>query len=205
MDMSNSDERALSRHPLFVLFIGAVVSTVLSAVLVPIYQSRSLRISQKAEAKQNFERELYQYDGKVNTCINSLITAFEFSAKNGNQKPTEEMLVELRRDAIFKYGEFNEVAWWKLDSLILEVTAAIEIDDAAHKQIWEYCANYEKVLEKRTANFSPAWPFVYSLSLEDGGKNSDWLSSEVRPTQAALAGEGQQIIGEMIKIIRKGK
>ncbi len=178
--MSEEGAKNLTRHPLVVLLLG----TLITSLLIPAFQSQGLAKQQKEEARTRFIQGLYEYDGEVNRSLNSLTTTFEFAAKMKNQP---ESLEEFQRMALQHYASFDQVAWWRLDSLCSELTGAIDLPADTATEMWAEVAAYEEVLRQRSELLGKAWPVVYGDKDGGGEITLEWFEKELRPTQLELS------------------
>jgi len=156
-EAEESNQVKLSHHPLFVLFVGAILSTLLSVVLVPIYQKYSIKLERKEDARRTFEHEIHALDGKVNTSLNSMLTNFEFFCKRDLHTTSAEIKTGYQLRLFAAYERFDEIAWWKLDSVISEYAGTVDLDQRSTERLLELSAEYTKLLVERTQLFEPAW------------------------------------------------
>ena len=178
-----------------VLLLGTLIST----LLIPAFQSRGLSARHEEEARSRFIQGLYAYDGEVNRSLNSLATTFEFALKatdNGDYKEFQKM-------ALDHYASFDQVAWWRLDSLLSEYLGAVETRDEQAQAMWQEVAAYEQVLEKRSTMLSPAWPLVYGEDLSGEGITLEWFQDQLRPQQLLYSADAQKHLIELMRLAKE--
>jgi len=176
-----------------------LLGTLITSLLIPTFQSRGLRKKQEEEARSHFIRGLYEYDGEVNRSLNSLATTFEFAAKLDGGP---ERLEEFQRMALAHYTAFDQVAWWRLDSLCSELIGAVNLDEANATSMWAEVAAYEQILGKRSALLGQAWPVVYGEKIGSEDITMEWFETELRPKQSELSELAQ---GHLIELMRLAK
>ena len=100
------------RHPLTVLCIGTVITT----LAVPWLNARSSVARQVSEARQTKALEVLKGVGSDNVRINLVRSAFNVFEREGGLSGTPEIVeqrrTELRKRVYDGYGEFEQTAWW---------------------------------------------------------------------------------------------
>ncbi len=100
------------RHPLTVLCIGTVITT----LAVPWLNARSSVATQIAQARQAKAMEVLKGVGSDNVRLNLVRSAFNVFEKEGGLSGTPEIIeqrrTELRKRVYDGYGQFEQTAWW---------------------------------------------------------------------------------------------
>jgi hypothetical protein len=100
------------RHPLTVLFIG----TVITSMAVPWLNARSARARQIEDARQQKALEILKGTTDDNARLNAVRSAFQVFEREGGLTGQAETIearrAELRKRVYDGYGEFEQSAWW---------------------------------------------------------------------------------------------
>ncbi len=196
--MSEEIEKHWSRHPMIVLLLGAGISS----LLVPAYQANGLKQQEEEARRTRFIREIHQFDGEVNTHLNSLTTAMELTLKLDGQGEGVDP-ANFRSRAMDAYADFDRVAWWKLDALCSEYASSAAATPHRQEAMWGEVAAYEAVLAERAELFAPAWSMIFGDGDGDEGVTVEWFRNELRPQQETLIRKGQGHLMEMIRIVNE--
>ena len=198
-----SKSKHLSRHPLVVLSVGALLSTILSAILVPIYQEYRVKLDNREAAKKEFTQEINAFDGQINTQLNLIVTNFEIFLK---RKPLLASTPDANRQYFHKvvsvYERFDQIAWWKLDAAISQFSSSVGLQNDYTEKLYSLAQRYEDILVKRVRLVETAWQ-LFEPSIKPSFEiDLEWFGT-LRQQQQALSDEARLLLREMTKIVRK--
>ena len=197
------DTRFLSfiRHPLTVLVVGAVVTS----ILVPILSDRVNREKLLRERRLNIAMEIIKDNVETNRRLNSMVTALELFQKD-NSGPSARVVdyraeqKELRGKIDQAYLEFDSQAWWWYSEIYSEAVVVNIISSRDLNELSRIRHEYGENLGESTRTLDGLWnPFLRDTYKPNAPRNTQ-LMETTRNKLQDLNNKRSQLVMDAVKI-----
>jgi hypothetical protein len=142
------------KHPLFLLFIGALVT----GWGVPYLSSKIGREQTLRENRMKESIEILDHNALADAQVNALRTTLEDFYKDINPNETERRKEarELKKQMNALYAVFDGHAWYWCKHFGFEARI-LQMPQSAQAQIFQYCASYSSNLVQTVHTINPIW------------------------------------------------
>ncbi len=169
-----------SQHPLLVLLIGSV----LSSLLIPSISSRSSEAQLLQETRLKKALEVGVHNREFDSKLNALITLMKtFHNQNIRMKPNPAELREsqnaFRKEYTDRYLALDEMAWWWYGDIQREARLLRLTSDDDYKLLDETIKEYGNSTAASVGAVAPIWRFLSSSEYQlDGASQTRFLQME---------------------------
>ena len=191
--IKRTDINNLFRHPLVLLLIGALITS----ILIPAFQE----LKEDRDEQRRLVSRLIIIDSDINARFNLIITAFENYQKDGLLYTGPESKDDMREQVYQLYQEFDSIAWTSLDSVIGGAYASGLIQSNSYDALQAFSDDYRDVLIMRTKALDPVWNFLRGNALNDNVDGGSLVRS-LRNRQDELSSQGRETIFKMVRLLR---
>ena len=190
----------LLKHPLFILLLGALISSIIIPAISSAIQSKSLLRQKESE----IAIEVFNQNAKVNRYANALRTMMESYAKDNYYRSNYELQdikSEFRKDLYKTYENFNSHSWWWMEEVITKVKILKLVSELELQQLYELSESYNSELKRITTAIDAPWHYI----IEDNEEVSNNLIISIGLLEEEMnnsKNERYLIIEKVINIIQ---
>jgi hypothetical protein len=188
------------RHPLTVLCIGTVITT----LAVPWLNARSSVARQIAEARQAKALEVLKGVGSDNVRLNLVRSAFQVFEKEGGLTGTPEIIeqrrAELRKRVYDGYGEFEQTAWWWYWEIAREAELFGWLSPSKAAEFRQLAKQYSTNLSESVALVQIPWNRYLAESKETPAAKKQALMPTLEDSLGKKQAERDALADQMVRL-----
>jgi hypothetical protein len=191
------------RHPLTVLFVG----TVISSLAIPWLNARSSRAQQIEVSQQQKALEILKNASLDNARLNSLRSAFNVFEKEGGLTGSadlvEERRTELRKRVYETYEEFEQSAWWWYWEIGREAELFGWLPKSAIPEFHALGKQYQDNLYECSVLIQRPWKRYLSDVNETASEKKQALMPSLEASLGSSQAQRDEICAKMVRLFLK--